>query len=344
MVTVQGIPAQEILHLRSCLSAPPTCCEPRVIPMRTAYLLVSHGSSDPRHQAGLTRLAHGVRQHLGRLGRSEQPAAGFGESHREEAIAPSRSATSGTTAEDSPLPWRSRGASSGAHSVLPLVGTATLEAAEQSLAEQIVQFAQATSGQAVQQIVLVPLFLLAGVHVKEDLPVEIAAARSQLPAHLQVNCLAYLGSQGQFRQYVAARLAKTNADRCVLLAHGSRRTAGNRVIQQLGKALDTEVAFWSVPPNLETQVSHLMQQGHQHIAIAPFFLFPGGITDAITRQTEQIAEHLPTLSLRLLSPLGTSSDLSKVVAELALAAPHPLPAAPTGHPGSSSAAQNGITA
>jgi len=156
--------------------------------------------------------------------------------------------------------------------------------------------------------------------------------------------LAYLGSQGQFKQYVAARLAKTNADRCVLLAHGSRRTAGNRVIQQLGKALDTEVAFWSVPPDLETQVSHLMQQGHQHIAIAPFFLFPGGITDAITRQTEQIAEHLPKLSLRLLSPMGASSDLSKVVAALALAAPHRLPTAPTGHPGPPPVAENSITA
>lgn len=294
--------------------------------MRTAYLLVSHGSSDPRHQSGLTRLAHGVRHHLGRLSTGEPSAASPNQGNVDES-ARSRPSTAWETPvrEPVPRPLRSRSASLGAYSELPIVGTATLEAAAQPLAAQIVQFAQAIQTQDVEQIVVVPLFLLAGIHVKEDLPAEIGAARSQLPPHLQVKCLAYLGSQGQFKQYVAARLAKTQADRCVLLAHGSRRTAGNRAIQQLGKALDTEVAFWSVPPDLETQVYHLMQQGHQHIAIAPFFLFPGGITDAITHRTEQIAEHLPKLSLRLLSPLGASSDLSKVVADLALAAPHRLP-------------------
>jgi len=296
--------------------------------MRTAYLLVSHGSSDPRHQAGLSRLAHGVRQHLGRLGRSsEQSDASVQLPNFEKlstALLPSTVTVS--PQDNEPLPFRSRVASQGACSDVPIVGIATLEAAERSLAEQLVQFAHTIESQDIEQIVIVPLFLLAGVHVKEDLPAEIAAAQQHLPPHLQVNCLSYLGSQGQFKQYVAARLAKTKADRCVLLAHGSRRTAGNRAIQQLGKMLDTDVAFWTVAPDLETQVYNLMQQGHQHIAIAPFFLFPGGITDAITHYTEQIAEHLPKLSLRLLSPLGTNSDLSKVVAELALASPRPLPA------------------
>lgn len=314
--------------------------------MRTAYLLVSHGSSDPRHQTGLVRLAHGVRQHLGRLSHGESWVSGLNQASTSLAgltEPPHFSDAATIDQENVPIPLRSRLESPGASSELPIVGTATLEAAEQSLAQQIVQFAQATQAQAVQQIVVVPLFLLAGVHVKEDLPAEIAAARQQLPAHLQLNCLSYLGSQGQFKQYVAARLAKSTADRCVLLAHGSRRPAGNRAIKQLGKSLDAEVAFWSVPPNLETQVYHLMQQGHQHIAIAPFFLFPGGITDAIIHQTEQLAEHLPRLSLRLLSPLGTSSDLSKVVAELALAAPHRLSAPPWPVP-TSQVAENTITA
>jgi len=295
--------------------------------MRTAYLLVSHGSSDPRHQAGLSRLAHGVRQHLGRLGWSnEQSVSWVQPSNFDESNdARLHSAIDVPLGGNELLPFRSRGAAQGDSSDLPIVGTATLEATERSLAEQLVQFAHKIASQDIEQLVIVPLFLLAGVHVTEDLPAEIAAARPQLPSHLQVNCLSYLGGQGQFKQYVAARLAKTKADRCVLLAHGSRRTAGNRAIQQWGKALDTDVAFWSVAPDLETQVYSLMQQGYQHIAIAPFFLFPGGITDAITHYTEQIAEHLPKLSLRLLSPLGTNSDLSKVVAELALAAPHPLP-------------------
>ena len=249
--------------------------------MRTAYLLVSHGSSDPRHQANLTRLAQEVRRHLGRW-------------HR------------------------------GAHMTLstesPIVGTATLEAAEQSLAEQIVQFSRRLSPLGIQQLVIMPLFLLAGIHVKEDLPAEIGYAQQQLRSGLQLKCLTYLGSRPQFKQHVAARIARTEADRCLLLAHGSRRPAGNRAIQQLGRGLDTDVAFWTVAPDLETQVYQLMQRGHRRIAIAPFFLFPGSITDAITHRTEQIAEHLPKLSLRLLSPLGTSSDLGAVIADICQAA------------------------
>ncbi|NEQ46861.1 MAG: hypothetical protein F6K00_26280 [Leptolyngbya sp. SIOISBB] len=294
--------------------------------MRTAYLLVSHGSSDSRHQAGLTRLAHGMRQHLGRLSRRESAAVSTGLPPLSAPLSATEVSTLQSTSPGSePVHLRSRSSVQEACSELPIVGTATLEVAEHSLAEQIVQFTQRIAPQDVQQLVIVPLFLLAGVHVKEDLPVEIATAQRQLPADLQVKCLPYLGSRQQFKQYVATRLAKTKADRCVLLAHGSRRTSGNRTIQQLGQGLDTDVAFWTVAPDLETQIYNLMQQGHQHIAIAPFFLFPGSITDAIIHRTEQIAEHFPKLSLRLLSPVGTSSDLSKVIAEIALTARHRLP-------------------
>lgn len=294
--------------------------------MRTAYLLVSHGSSDSRHQAGLARLAHGVRQHLGRLSRSESPAIDADSSSRPARLGGARTPLPQSMSPGSELGHlRSRSTVQATGSVFPIVGTATLEAAEYSLAEQIVQFAQQLAQQNVQQLVIVPLFLLAGVHVKEDLPVEIATAQKQLAGDLQVACLPHLGSRQQFKQYIAARLAKTKADRCVLLAHGSRRTAGNRAIQQWSRGLDTDVAFWTVEPDLETQVYNLMQQGHQHIAIAPFFLFPGSITDAITHRTEQIAEHFPKLALRLLSPLGTSSDLSKVIAESTLASSPRLP-------------------
>ncbi|WP_039728281.1 sirohydrochlorin chelatase [Leptolyngbya iicbica] len=261
--------------------------------MRTAYLLVSHGSSDPRHQAGLTRLAQGVRQQLSRGHQSTQ-----------------------ITIRPESAPWRSRPPAADLDTESPIVGTATLEAAEQSLAEQIVQFSRSLSQLDIQQLVIVPLFLLAGIHVKEDLPAEIGCAQQQLRSGVSIKCLPYLGSRPQFKQHIATRIAKTKADRCLLLAHGSRRPAGNRAIQQLGRGLDTDIAFWTVPPDLETQVYHLMQRGHQHIAIAPFFLFPGSITDAITHRTEQIAEHLPKLSLRLLSPLGTNSELGAVIADI----------------------------
>lgn len=309
----------------------------------TAYLLVSHGSSDPRHQAGLSRLAKGMRQHLSRLLREEyQPAAAVlhGRPGVGHPFLSSSSIAPGNLTEIAPQPF--------AHSRLLspdaiIVGTATLEANELPLSQQIVNFAQQMVAQGIRQVVVIPLFLLAGIHVKEDLPQELAAARSQLPSRLRLNCMPYLGSQASFQQFVAHRLTKTDAERCVLLAHGSRRSAGNRAIQQLGKGLNAEVAFWSVAPDLETQVYDLMRRGYQKITIAPYFLFPGSITDAITRRTEELAEQFPKLSLRLLSPLGISADLSKAIAELAAGVPHKLTAtsrSQSAHP----IAENGITA
>ena len=288
--------------------------------MRSAYLLISHGSTDPRHQAALERLAHSTQHHLNRLLREEyQPvAAALG------GITPAHLAATPS--------FRAFVPHGGLPPESPLVGTATLEASATPLAQQIERFAQTALEQGMRQVVLVPLFLLAGVHVQEDLPQEIAAARSRVSPRSRLVCTPYLGSHASFKQYVATRLAQTAADRCLLLAHGSRRPAGNRGIQQLGTVLNAAVAFWSVPPALETQVAQLMQQGCQRLAIAPYFLFPGGITDAITRRTEALAEQLPQLSLRLLAPLGTHGDVGKAVAELALGAPHALPHAPWNTP------------
>ncbi|MGF1461376.1 MAG: sirohydrochlorin chelatase [Leptolyngbyaceae cyanobacterium] len=307
--------------------------------MRTAYLLVSHGSTDPRHQLALARLARGVRQHLGRLCRSQDMPFNLPMQNFEHSVDRLLETTSALSAG---IPRWARCQPQGDYSDLPIVGTATLEAAALSLAEQLVNFARTVINQDVQQIVVVPLFLLAGVHVKEDLPAELASAQPQLPAGLQIKCLSHLGSQETFKQFVATRLNRTRADRCVLLAHGSRRAKGNQAMQQLGRRSNCHVAFWAVAPDLESQVAELMQQGCQHIAIAPFFLFPGSITDAIIRRTEQLAEHLPKLSLRLLSPIGLSSDLSKVVADIAIAATsQPLV---TRYPLTQAVAKNSISA
>lgn len=285
--------------------------------MLSAYLLVSHGSSDPRHQAGLSRLASMLRQHL------------------EQSSFDDRHTTNGRSTVVDVHSGRSLPAKGHISACLrpirvpccsglppaPIVGTATLEAAPIPLAQQIEFFAKRVMAQGICRVVVVPLFLLAGIHVKEDLPREIAEAQRLLSPRMELFCTPYLGSHSKFKSFVASRLKATTADRCLLLAHGSRRAAGNRSVRQLGAVLDADVAFWSVPPDLETQVVELMQQGHQHIAIAPYFLFPGSITDAITRRTEDLAERLSRLSLRLLAPLGTSADLGKAVADMVMTIP-----------------------
>ncbi|NEP61366.1 MAG: sirohydrochlorin chelatase, partial [Symploca sp. SIO2G7] len=62
----------------------------------------------------------------------------------------------------------------------PLVGTATLELAPSPLHEQIQQFANLALRVGCQEVQLLPLFLLPGVHVMEDIPAEAAQAQANL--------------------------------------------------------------------------------------------------------------------------------------------------------------------
>ncbi|MEL6381090.1 MAG: CbiX/SirB N-terminal domain-containing protein [Cyanobacteria bacterium J06626_18] len=308
--------------------------------MLSAYLLVSHGSSDPRHKAGLSRIADTMRQSLDwSLSDDFQtaPMASFASGMAQSRYTPAYPVSKAFATRSPKVPCCS------SLPPAPVVGTATLEATHLPLAQQIAMFAQRATAQGFRRVVIVPLFLLPGIHVKEDLPREIATAQSLIPPDLELLCVPHLGSHACFKRFVASRLKATTADRCLLLAHGSRRRAGNRSVRQLGTTLDVDVAFWAVDPDLETQVIEMMQQGYQHIVIAPYFLFPGSITDAITRRTEDLAERLSRLSLRLLAPLGTSAELGRAVAELALSASQSVPM-PTWERDHLSIAESGITA
>ena len=77
-----------------------------------------------------------------------------------------------------------------------------------------------------------------------------------------------------------------------------------------------QVAYWAVPPDIETQVIELMQQGCQKLTILPYFLFAGGITDAIAHRTEELAERFPKVQFRLLPTLGATAEMAQLSVEM----------------------------
>ena len=191
------------------------------------------------------------------------------------------------------------------------VGMAVLECAPVELHQQIERFCQRCNPH--DEIEIVPLFLLPGVHVKEDIPEQIEIARSRLPVKLSVT--PHLGSSDQLTKLLAQRFSSRSADARILLSHGSRRPQGNLPIEQLAEQLAAIAAFWSVPPNLETSVQTLVQQGCQEIAILPYFLFSGGITDAIAQQIDQLSQRFSGINLKLLTPLEVSDDLVDLIVQ-----------------------------
>lgn len=291
----------------------------------TAYLLVSHGSRDPRPGQGMERLAQFVRSHeigLGSPSPSQPPP-------RRPLADP---AVSGPPARLGPEP---DGGSTGQGNLPakfhrgrsrvpltaglgdPLVGTACLETEAVPLHQQIVAFSRRAQAAGVERVKIIPLFLLAGVHVMEDIPTEVDLARQALGG-MSLEVAPYLGSHPGLRGLLRNKLSAASSEAFILLAHGSRRPRGTDAIASLARSLGGAAAFWAVSPSLETQVIHHIQSGAQRLSILPYFLFAGTITDAVTHLTEELAERFSSISFHLLPPLGPSPDLAQLVVDLAL--------------------------
>jgi sirohydrochlorin ferrochelatase len=199
----------------------------------------------------------------------------------------------------------------------PVVGVACLETGVLSLAQQIVSFGHRARAAGASRVRLVPLFLLAGVHVTQDIPAEVEQAQALLP-DLAIEVCPHLGSHPGLRGLLRAKLRATTAESFILLAHGSRRPGSNEAIAKLARSLGGTAAFWATAPDLESQVIHHMQSSVHRLAIVPYFLFTGTTTDAITHLTEELAERFPQMGMHLLPPLGPTPDLARLVVDLAL--------------------------
>ncbi len=211
------------------------------------------------------------------------------------------------------------------HNQSKSVGIACLEVSPQPLHEQIQQFAKSvfTSGcedppllVLGNRLKIVPLFLLPGVHVMSDLPAEIALAQQALGEDVIIDLKPYLGSHPRLGSLFAKEMTVKNKAAWILLAHGSRRPGSEAPVAALAANLGAVVAFWAVPPSLESRVKELVAAGKQEIAVLPYFLFAGGITDAIAQSVETLKLQFPGVTFHLAEPLGASTELAELIWDL----------------------------
>ncbi|MEH2136733.1 sirohydrochlorin chelatase [Nostoc sp.] len=245
--------------------------------MSSAYLLVSHGSRDPRPEVAMQQLARLVCHQLP----------------------------------------KNYNALNSEH----LVGIAALEMSPQPLHEQIQQFAKRAFGnrkpsQNQNRLKIVPLFLLPGVHVMTDIPAEVALAQQATGQDIMIELQPYLGSHANLEKLLAKQIATIKAEAWILLAHGSRRPGSKETVEAMAASLSAVAAYWSVPPSLESRVTELVTAGYKEIAILPYFLFAGGITDAIAASIEELKLQFPAVNFQLAQPLGASAELAELIWDL----------------------------
>ncbi|NET30408.1 MAG: sirohydrochlorin chelatase [Cyanothece sp. SIO1E1] len=272
------------------------------MPSDSAYLLVAHGSRDPRFQIALERLATLVHQQLIVAQSESQKSV-------EPASVLAASAPLSAPAAVAPLP---PGAST-----VPLVGTACLEVVPQALHIQIQEFCQQAISYGNPQVKILPLFLLPGVHVMDDIPTEITIAQQALGSKLALDLRAYLGSHPGVIRLLINQVSTLPSQVWILVSHGSRRQGGNDLVEAIAAELGAVTAYWSVPPDLTTQVTDLIRVGYRQIAVLPYFLFSGGITDAIAQTMADLSGQFPEVEFQLGSPLGANAGLANLILDLA---------------------------
>ncbi len=245
--------------------------------MSSAYLLVSHGSRDRRPEIAMQQLAKLVCNKLP----------------------------------------KTHNALNSEH----LVGIAALEMSPQLLHKQIQEFAKSAfrdrkPSQNQNRLKIVPLFLLPGVHVMTDIPAEVALAQQAIGQDIMIEVQPYLGSHPNLEKLLAKQTAVIKAEAWILLAHGSRRPGSKETVEAMAASLSAVAAYWAGPPSLESRVTELVAAGYKEIAILPYFLFTGGITDAIAASIEELKLQFSAVNFQLAQPLGASAELAELICDL----------------------------
>lgn len=195
-----------------------------------------------------------------------------------------------------------------------LVELALLEFAEVELSQQIVNFALKAIALNYQKIAVIPVFLSAGVHVTEDIPLAVAEAQQHLQS-INIELKDYIGSSPDLVELIEGQFQRFNAEQRILLAHGSRLSQGNVAIEQLGKKANAIVAYWTIQPDLTSIVESIVDRGVSSITTVPYFLFPGKITKAIASLVKELQHKFPQIKMHYGEPLGATPELAEAIAK-----------------------------
>ena len=221
---------------------------------------------------------------------------------------------------------------------------AVLEGGATPLHAQILDYAAQARSEGLGRLQLLPLFLMPGVHVMEDLPQEVALAQKKLvdrDPSFKLSTLPYLGHQLQTHpqalasawgselggdsfngdsfngdSFSGASLGGASRVAKVLLSHGSRRSDSTLLSEQFAASIGATPAYWSIEPSLTQTVERLFREGYEEIQVLLYFLFPGAITATIEESIVELRQSYPRLNLTCKSTLDQISEFPKFMADL----------------------------
>lgn len=202
-----------------------------------------------------------------------------------------------------------------------LVAHAYVELAAPSLADGLAALAARLGPGG--EVTVVPLFLFAAGHVKNDLPLALATARSRFPL-VRFAAAAALGVHAALVGMAAARALQALGDRApadrtalVMIGRGASDPDANGDFCKLVRLAGEGQPFtWVAPafigiarPSFEEVVELLARARPAAIVAVPYFLFAGRLLDKLAAQAAAFRARTPWIPLLLAPPLGAGDPL-----------------------------------
>lgn len=220
---------------------------------------------------------------------------------------------------------------------------------ELDIAHGYVELAEPPLATALQQlahrcdhVVVVPLFLFAAGHVKNDLPLALHQARRELP-HVRFTAARSLGVHLGLVELALERVRAavdavhaTGRTALVVVGRGASDPDANgdfcKVVRMLGEGHDFA---WVLPsfigitrPLFEDAIELVARSRPDHIVVVPYFLFAGRLIGKLQAQVEAFRGRYPWIPVELAAHLGSDPRLFALLDERvqeALEGARPLP-------------------
>lgn len=114
---------------------------------------------------------------------------------------------------------------------------------------------------------------------------------------------------------LSRKFAELPAKTRILIAHGTRLPLGAIYYENLAHQLNADLAYWSTTPWFTERIKAQIALGIKKIALLPYFLFPGKITDAIAQEITKLQTEYPQVELFLGQPLGATEALAELIVQ-----------------------------
>ena len=187
------------------------------------------------------------------------------------------------------------------------------------LAQPDLKTALEEAASRVNEVIVLPFFLFAAGHVKNDLPLAVAEVRRKFPL-VKFHVATALGVHPNMVKVVAERLQeaaqplnKKNEKTAVLMiGRGSSDPDANsdfcklvRLVEETSPYARMDSCFMAiVKPKVEESLDRLARDAHEAIILQPYLLFPGRLMQQLEEIAARYAERYPWIAIKVAKTLG----------------------------------------